>query len=102
MGRRAATPQAPGSSGRRGGHVSFCGPGLGVVRAANARPGAGGVRAAVRPGRAALSATASAPAAPPPAVGARRFLLNVVLKAALLFAVIDLLVTVVDPLPALG
>ena len=40
--------------------------------------------------------------AAPPRVGAGRFLLNVVIKAALLFVAIDLLVAVVDPLPALG
>jgi hypothetical protein len=48
-----------------------------------------------------LSAPASPPAAPP-AVGAGRILRNVVLKAALLFVVIDLLLAVIDPLPMLG
>jgi len=48
-----------------------------------------------------LSATTSTPTAVPSA-GAGRFLLNVVVKAALLFVVIDLLVAVVDPLPVLG
>ena len=48
-----------------------------------------------------MSAPASTPAGPPP-IGAGRFLVNVVVKAALLFVVIDLLVAVIDPLPVLS
>ncbi len=49
-----------------------------------------------------MSASTSASAAPTAAPSVRRFLLNVVVKALLLFALIDVLVALFDPLPALG
>ncbi len=53
-----------------------------------------------------MSATANAASEPaqarPAAPSAGRFLLNVVVKALLLFALVDVLVAVVDPLPWLG
>jgi len=49
-----------------------------------------------------LSAPANAAASQPVATTPARFLLNVVIKALLLFALVDLLVALIDPLPALG
>ena len=60
---RPAGPEAPGTPGGRGDHVSLRGAGLGVVCAADPRAGAERVRAAVGPGRPALSASASRRAA---------------------------------------
>ena len=97
-----AGPEAPGTPGGRGDHVSLRGAGLGVVCAADPRAGAERVRAAVGPGRPALSAPASAGAPQPAGSSPARFLVNVIIKALLLFALVDVLVALVDPLPALG